>query len=647
MKKKVVSLLLAATMVFTALAMSGCGGNDSADDTFGWWLYTTDGGGTYYEGYEDNPAVQWLAQQSWDVENHTLSEDGKGKTFQLKFQAPITGSEQDNFNNLIATGDYPEIFDMAVAGSKESLIEDGILADITEYVEKYMPDYVALLDEHPDWKSQVTYTDENGETKYYWLALLKDGPPESWDCMSYRRDWVVQYAEPTEYVWDWDSDYVKENGHPAVTPLAEAQKAGNLEGWKKNDLYGTKFTSSEGEKPSDDYTDNVIFPSGTDEPLTISDWEWMLEAFDKAIEERGWADDGESYGFSVAYGGFFGLGDLVSSFGGGTGGYYVDKDGKVSYSATSDNFKAYLECVHHWYEEGWLDQKFETRASDMFFSINEAGCTQGKVGMWLGTIGTLGDVIRVSCQNETDKEKAFVMGCALPLNDMYGTDAQKFTEPDALYQAAAGPDGGIGISDKAMDKSEDALEALFTYFNWCYTEEGAMFSTFGLTEEQYKSVELENDLYAEYGYTDGLYHVEDRDGVKTIVIHIDQSTGINFNVFRTTRMVQRYEMMGQGDVDYQIDWGYEKVKQDAIDAYGRYTNTGSILPYMGKFTDAENDTYNKINNPLTDYINIEVPKLVKNGTGNWDAFVEGVNSFDPQTACELYQKYVDEARAAK
>ena len=50
---------------------------------------------------------------------------------------------------------------------------------------------------------------------------------------------------------------------------------------------------------------------------------------------------------------------------------------------------------------------------------------------------------------------------------------------------------------------------------------------------------------------------------------------------------------------------------------------------------------------MTDYINIEVPKLVKNGTGNWDAFVEGVNSFDPQTACELYQKYVDEARAAK
>jgi len=43
------------------------------------------------------------------------------------------------------------------------------------------------------------------------------------------------------------------------------------------------FTSSEGDDLWNDYTDNVFFPSGTSDTLTINDWERMFEAFDKAI----------------------------------------------------------------------------------------------------------------------------------------------------------------------------------------------------------------------------------------------------------------------------------------------------------------------------------------------------------------------------
>lgn len=271
MKKRVVSLLLAGLMVVSSLAMTGCGEKKTSKggDTFSYWIFTTDGEGTYYEKYEDNPAVQWLNQQYWDVENHTLGDKDNGENIKFTFVAPIAGSEGDNFNTMVSTEEYTDIMDLCQAGSKDALVEDGVLMDITEYVEKYMPDYVALLDEHPDWKAMVTSEDEDGNTKYYYLAIIKDGPPETWDCYEYRRDWVVKYATPTEYVWDWDSDYVKENGHPAVTPLSAAQKAGNMEGWKKNEV--TKFTSSEGDNPNDDYTDNVIFPSGKSDPYTISD----------------------------------------------------------------------------------------------------------------------------------------------------------------------------------------------------------------------------------------------------------------------------------------------------------------------------------------------------------------------------------------
>lgn len=632
--------MLTAVMAVSAVAMTGCGDKKTSEggDTFSYWITMTDGEGTYYDSYEDNPAVQWLNQQYWDVENHTLGDKDNGTNIQFKFQAPIAGSEQDNFNTMISTGEYTDIIDLAYAGSKDALVEDGVLMDITEYVEKYMPDYVAILDANPEWKVQATTTDEDGKTHYYYIASIKDGPPDAWDCFEYRRDWVVKYATPTEYVWDWDSDYVKENGHPAVTPLSEAQKEGNLEGWKKNEV--TKFTSSEGDDPDNDYTDNVIFPSGTAEPLTISDWEWMLEAFDKAIAERGWSDDPDSYGISTQYCGYIQTGDLVSSFGGATGTYYRDKDDKVSFSGTGENFKTYLECMNTWYKNGWMDERFETRSGDMFFSINQTGCTQGKVGMWLGTVGTVGQTIRVTCQNDEDKEDAYVMGCALPINDVYGTDDQKYVEPDSLYQDAAGPSGGIGITTKAEGKD---LAALFTYMNWCFTDEGAIYSSFGLSKEQYESVELENDIYKEYGFTDGLYHIEDRDGVKTIVNHVDPTSGINANAFKTCRMIQRYEKTGHGDVDYAVDNGDTKVVQDAKNAYGKYVNTGSLTGYSAKFTEDEADLDSSTWNKINDTMNIEVPKLVKNGLGGWDSYVEKINSYKPEDVVAIYQKYVDQA----
>lgn len=643
-KKKVVSLLLSAAMAFTMLGAAGCGSKSGeGDNTFSYWIVMTDGGGTYYDKYEDNPAVQWLNEQYWDAESHTMGTKDKGTNIQFTFQAPISGSEQDNYNTMISTGEYTDLMDLTYAGSKDALVNDGVLLDITEYVEKYMPDYVALLDANPEWKTQATVTDEDGKTHYYYIATLKDGPGESWDCFEYRRDWVVKYATPTEYVWDWDSEYVKENGHPAVTPLSEAQASGNMEGWKKNEVTSFQVTNDGGDNPNENYEDNVIFPSGTSNPITISDWEWMFEAFAKAIEERGWTEDSSSYGISIPFNGYFQTADLVSSFGGATGTYYRGKDDVVTFSGTSDNFKTFVECMNQWYKNGWLDKTFETRSGDMFFSINQTGCTQGKVGMWLGTTGTLGDTIRVTCADTADQKDAYVMGCALPINDVYGTDDQKYVEPDALYQEAAGPSGGIGVTSKIEEKSEEAIAALFTYLNWCYTDEGSDFQSFGLTQEQYESVEWDEDQYKEYGFTDGLYHVEEIDGVKTYVYHLLPDSGLEMNAFKTTRMIHGYIKTGHGDVDYKIDKGNSKVVENAVNEYGKYVNTGSMTGFSGRFTEDESeldgDTWTKIN----DYMNIEVPKMVKNGTGNWDTYVDGLNAFEPEKVVEIYQKYVDES----
>ena len=178
---------LMGVMAFSMLAATGCGSSSGdADDehTFSWWITTDDGKGTFYDKYEDNPAVQWLNQQYWDVENGGLGTGENGKTI-----------------------------------------------DLTPWVEEYMPNYQAFLESNPDEAAQVTSTDEDGNVHYYQLARIKDGNDVPWGGYVYRRDWVVEYAEPTAYVWDWDSEYVKQNGHPEVTPLAEAERTGNYNGW--------------------------------------------------------------------------------------------------------------------------------------------------------------------------------------------------------------------------------------------------------------------------------------------------------------------------------------------------------------------------------------------------------------------------------
>ena len=644
MKRRWISLLLTGTLVLGSLAMSGCGNSsDSGDaDTFSWWIVTTDGDGTYYDKYEDHPGVQWLNNQYWDVDNHTLGEEGKGENIKFTFQTPIAGSETDNFNTMIGTGEYTDLVDLSYyTGSIAALAEDGVLMDITEYVEEYMPDYVALLDEHPAWKSQVTTTDADGNVHYYYLPLLNDGPRDPWDGFVYRRDWVVKYAEPTEYVWDWDSAYVQENGHPAVTPLEAAVASGNLEGWKANEV--TEFTANPGDDPDNTYTDNVIFPSGTGNPLTISDWEWMFEAFDAALEERGYGDDSDAYCITIPYQGYFEYGDLVSSFGGGNGYYYINDDGEVTFDATSDNFRTYLECMNTWNDKGWLDTQFETRSGDLFYMINQSGFNQGKVGMWEGMVWDTGTKIRTTCMDDSDQQDAFVMGCAFPINDMYGTAEQMYHEPDAFYGETAGPaTGGVGITTKAEDKN---LPALFTYLNWCYTREGALLGSMGLSQEQYESMDFDPDNYAEYGFTDGLYHEEDRDGVTTYVTHIPQNSTLNGNAFITGRLTARLQLTGTGDdLDYDIDNGESEVYQACREAYGSYDSTGNVISYATKLTDDENEQAGDVYTPLKDYMNQVIPRMIKNGVDSeWDEYVKTVDSYDTKSVCEIYQKYVDEA----
>ena len=400
----------------------------------------------------------------------------------------------------------------------------------------------------------------------------------------------------------------------------------------------TEFTSSEGEDPNNDYTDNVIFPSGTSDSLTISDWEWMFEAFARALEDKGFSDNSDAYCTTLYYPGFLATGDLVSSFGGGTGSISKDADNNAYDSAITENFRTYLEAMNTWYNNGWLDTRFNERASDIFFRINENGTAQGMVGLWYSGQGNLGTTIRVTCADAEDQQKAYVMPCACPINDVYGTEDQMYKEPDSFYQGGR-ISGRTAVTKAAEDKD---LAALCTFFDWLYTDEGARTLCWGLTSEQLASADIENNLYEENNI-DGAYTTStDENGGTVYTMNYDMSADIG-NALHFGRLIVGKEMTGAGaDLDYTLVRGNTMIVDKSVQEWTRYTSTGSVIDYNSLMTEEENAEYSSLFTPLNEYMSQNVPTLIKEGLGGWDEFVDDIqNTYHDADLVAIYQGILD------
>ena len=181
--KRVLSVGLVGAMALSTLALTGCGSNssDGGDNTVSWWITMTDGNGVYYDDYEDNPGVEWLNQQYWGIENGGLGTKEDGTPLKFTFQVPISGSETDNFNTMMSTGEYTDIIDLAMStDTAATMVDEGTLLDITDYVEKYMPHYIEYLDKNPEQKALLTHEDENGDTRYYEIGSIKEENDVPW-----------------------------------------------------------------------------------------------------------------------------------------------------------------------------------------------------------------------------------------------------------------------------------------------------------------------------------------------------------------------------------------------------------------------------------------------------------------------------------
>ena len=115
--------------------------------------------------------------------------------------------------------------------------------------------------------------------------------------------------------------------------------------WDNDYLEGTY--ADQGISIRKDFLDKV----GLDVPTTYDEWEVVLAAFKDQLGIEAPLFTGK-YGIDP-YGCFMA--------GYGVAPYFYQENGVVKYGPMQDAYKEYLEMLHKWYENGWIDQDFSTR----------------------------------------------------------------------------------------------------------------------------------------------------------------------------------------------------------------------------------------------------------------------------------------------
>ena len=590
--KKIIALITCTSVLFT---IAGCSSNNGTDNggnnaasketKFSWWIYKGEES-SYYTDYRDNPAVNYMLTKTWGPEN---------KTMDLEFLLPAAGSEKDNCVTLIGTGEYPDIMDMVVyPGSITELYTEGVAMDITDYVEQYMPNYMAYLDAHPDLKATAMNV-VNGEKKYLGLYSYSDGVAEMWGGYEYRRDWIVKYG--------------------------------------KNPKDGSSFagryteTNEDGTQDNDSWEDNVVFPSGGPDPVYISDWEWMLDIFQTAIEDQGITD---GYGMSLYYPGYFAVGDLVCGFGGAGGGWYLNKENKIEFGQESDNFRAYLQCMNTWYKNGWLDKAFAEHVSDQFYSIDETKVRSGKIGLWYGVSSLFGGRLD---SGEGYLKGIVVAAASQPINDIYGTSKEQNIIPYQMYQP--GLEGSMTIiTDKAKDKD---LPTLFSFLDNLYAEEGSLLKTLGLNKEQYN--ETQDALYTAHGLTDGAYFQND-DGTYQAAEKVLKDGGSLASAVKANRITGLAKVQG-------LTYANSKTKQHYLDMWVMYESTGTLKnSFKSQLAEDEASKVSKTETNVTEFCTKNVPAFIQGkqdpfNDDNWNSYLKALSKYNPDTVTQIYQNLYD------
>lgn len=525
-RRRVIALLLAAAMV-----LGGCGGGGDAKDGSVPNAGSQAPDGSSAEVDLSEKLTYSIFAQADDVPDpEGLLESSPVLNYwqdmfniDIEWQLPPQGSESDQLTLMFGTGDYTDIIDMSFSTENlGTLCDDGAIYDLTPYIDQYMPNYRAFLEANSDVKSALY--DDSG--RIYTLAVIQEAPAQ-WGGLVYRRD------------------------------ILETMTGGN-----------------------------VAFPSGSEEPATIEDWEYMLELMTQYFQAAGFE---EYAGLILPACGYFATGELMSGF--GIGGLdYITADGKAAYGIADDNFYNYLVKMNEWYKNGYIYSDFASRSQDLFYLPNTALTYGGSAGVWYGITQQLGDSMSLP-EYELYMQ---VNPLSAPVDSANGITAPLGVFLDA---GRASTNSGWSVSTAC---SEEKLARILTAFDYFYSDDGAATRSMGLSAEQ-GAADWED--YTSVGLVNGTRE----NGSKVWTKEMDSNAELEIYAFAENRMpgiVVDYETrtcdLNDAGLDLTTIGDMEWTKNGRANVY----------PLAVSFTPEESEQINTISTNIQDYANTMIVNFI-------------------------------------
>jgi len=552
-------------VLMIALAFTGC--NDDGKDIQGTQndeevVMTEEN--DVQEDLDDNEAVDfselvefsyWLPSAPNDIESdyslNTIVQYMNNKfNMKLVFQQPASGTETDSLNLMFGTGEYADIIDSSYyTGSIDQLYNDGVIIDIAEYLD-YMPNLKKLLDDDPVFRKNV-YNDYGQILK---LPTYITEDPLHWGGLVYRRDILETMT-------------------------------GN----------------------------NIIFPSGNDEPTTIEDWDYMLPLFKQYFEA---ADLPDYAPLIIPANGYFVTSELLTSF--GTASSYYQVDGQILYGPIEDGFYDYLKKMNEWYKSGYVYKDFASRTNDLFYLPNTSLTYGGAAGVWFGLTGQLDDRLSLPEYGLNVDIK--------PLLNPINTNQGITSATNMMYAARNDQFGGALVSSKCEN-----IERLMVFMDYMYSDEGSMIKEYGLTKDQGAD---QYELYQKYELTEGAYSL-DSDGE---FIYNDK-LAVGSELIKDPFV--DYKMPGMRDNKYTNMFLDESTK-NATEVWLYYGH--DKLPPLYR-TEEEEGTYTSNQTQIEDYVNSLTLKFILGveelNSESWNKYIEQIIEFGVSENIEIMQAAYD------
>lgn len=305
--------------------------------------------------------------------------------------------------------------------------------------------------------------------------------------------------------------------------------------------------------------------AGLDIPVTIEDWEEMLQAFQDLGVGIPLSFSG-SEDFSALYDCF------ASSFGVTAGATYFQEDGVVKFSPLEDGYYEFVVLMAKWYENGWIDSGFSQKSQediDKAFGLGQVGATVTHIngGQMYG--------------DYLDENFVFtpVPYPVLEVGDVISTrhyTPDFVSEPIFVYSGAENP------------------EELIEWVDYFYSDEGILWSNWGTENHTFVVNE-----HGEKEFSD-LILLDSQDTAPILLM--------NQYVFQDIKVVL--------DWDYQLQYYPEDWQKEAWEIWGQ-ANYDNVLP--------DNMTYNLDERSI---IFIELGKLPAYVQENTLAFITGQLSLE-------------------